>query len=185
MASVCDFYLSHAMMASIRILTCHYSFVNPATIPLIRGSKEKIACLLPYLSLPDSIGQSRRECWNSLDQPPNSPNLGGIFKAGGHPQTPGRRYPAPLFWIIRSSRMIKPQSDDDTWAGWWPPSRVECKARLIRLGYHPAGGPLNLNSWIKVLYPDWPDSAPYVKFSPYRCKWPYEEDGKGESDETG
>ena len=26
-----------------------------------------------------------------------SPSLGGLFKAGGHPQNPGRKYPAPLF----------------------------------------------------------------------------------------
>jgi hypothetical protein len=38
-----------------------------------------------------------RDCRNSLNQPPISPNLGGLFKAGGHPQTPGRKYPAPLF----------------------------------------------------------------------------------------
>jgi hypothetical protein len=28
---------------------------------------------------------------------PQSPNLGGLFKAGGHPQTPVRKYPASLF----------------------------------------------------------------------------------------
>jgi len=28
---------------------------------------------------------------------PLTHNLGGLFKAGGHPQTPGRKYPAPLF----------------------------------------------------------------------------------------
>ena len=37
------------------------------------------------------------DCWNTLNQPPISPNLGGFFKAGGHPQTPGMKYPAPLF----------------------------------------------------------------------------------------
>ncbi len=28
---------------------------------------------------------------------PYIPQSRGIFKAGGHPQTPGRKYPAPLF----------------------------------------------------------------------------------------
>ena len=37
-----------------------------------------------------------RDYLSSLNQPPISPNLGGFFKAGGHPQTPGRKFPAPL-----------------------------------------------------------------------------------------
>jgi hypothetical protein len=103
MTFVCDFYLSHYMMASIRILTCSYAFVNPAAIPLIRGLKEKIACLLLYLSLPDlylslpdSIGQSRRECWNSIDQPPSPPILGDFLSLGDTPRPPPEGNPSGL-----------------------------------------------------------------------------------------
>ena len=34
---------------------------------------------------------------NKSDQPPVSPSLGGFYKNGGHPQTPGRKNPSPLF----------------------------------------------------------------------------------------
>jgi hypothetical protein len=38
---------------------------------------------------------------------PYIPQAWGTFKSGGHPQTPGRKYPAPLFLRpqIRESRM--------------------------------------------------------------------------------
>ena len=50
---------------------------------------------------------------------PFAPTLGGDFEAGGHPQTPGREFPAPLFqqsvqglynsFLIRFCSFIPPQ----------------------------------------------------------------------------
>jgi 4-diphosphocytidyl-2-C-methyl-D-erythritol kinase len=46
-----------------------------------------------------SIGgdTASRKAQINPDQPPVSPSLGGFYKNGGHPQTPGRKNPAPLF----------------------------------------------------------------------------------------
>ncbi len=72
-----------AMYGALR--SSHYSdggYTNRAVSAIERGTGGDSSSVKPRIK---------------SDQPPVSPSLGGFCKNGGHPQTPGRKNPAPLF----------------------------------------------------------------------------------------